>query len=267
VKQKELQSGQVGLVLLVVMGLLISLVLSVALRSLADTTLSRQERESGAAFSLAEGGIENALNELRQGTVNTGNVTIGDSTGNVTGFYTVQELESHSLYLAEGDTAQIDLTDYTGATITLRWTKKNTAEDPGCGVEGSGTVPAAIEVTQIPTTGATKRAYYNPSSCHAALTTSNSFAVSSGVNATYLSAKNHPIEVGSEGVLRVKMIYHGATLQVVGAAGSPLTTQLYLVKSVAGGGDAKQEIEVKRGLDASGSVFDYAVFAAGTIVK
>ena len=253
-KQKELQSGQVGLVLLVVMGLLISLVLSVALRSLADTTLSRQERESGAAFSLAEGGIENALNELRQGTVNTGNVTIGDSTGNVTGFYKVQEL-------------QIDLTDYTGATITLRWTKKNTAEDPGCGVEGSGTVPAAIEVTQIPTTGATKRAYYNPSSCHAALTTSNSFAVSSGVNATYLSAKNHPIEVGSEGVLRVKMIYHGATLQVVGAAGSPLTTQLYLVKSVAGGGDAKQEIEVKRGLDASGSVFDYAVFAAGTIVK
>jgi hypothetical protein len=46
-----------------------------------------------------------------------------------------------------------------------------------------------------------------------------------------------------------------------------MSTQLYLIQARAAGGDAQKEIEVRRGLDAPGAVFDFALFSGTTIVK
>lgn len=74
---------------------------------------------------------------------------------------------------------------------------------------------------------------------------------------------SYSVPVGTT-VLRIKPIYAGATVSV---SGDGLNDQLYLIQSSATGGDAKKAIEVKRGLDAPPSIFDFAVFTAGTIVK
>jgi len=69
------KSGQIGLILLVVMSLVIAIAMSLASRSLSDTVLSRQESESSKAFRLAETGVEQALNALRTSGVPNGAIT------------------------------------------------------------------------------------------------------------------------------------------------------------------------------------------------
>lgn len=263
---KKLLNGQIGLLLLIVMGIVVALVMSVASRSLSDTMLSRQERESSAAFSVAETGIENAMNELRD-TTNTAPIS-GQLTGLgnfVTGNYKVDEVQDYSLFVREGETAHLDTTGFTGA-LTISWTRKS---DPTENItttpcaEGSGLAPAAIEVTAISTAGV-KRNYYNPAGCNPGV---NGFTTGTAPGGeVYLSKITYtvPVVVPPITSVRIKPIYAGATIV---ATGTGLTTQLYVINSRAVGGDAQKEIEVKRGLEAAPSVFDFALFTQGTIIK
>lgn len=264
--QNNYPRGQVGLLLLVIMGIVVALVMSIASRSLSDTVLSRQERESSAVFSVAETGIENALNSLRGGVVPPP-ASFQDSTNLVTGNYKVDSLTSYTLHVKELETAQLDLSTYgPPSTLNISWTKTDdTSENPSTCIEGSGNAPAAIEVMAIaglsnPVT--TKFAYYNPH-CASLGVGANGFASSGAGSNPYLSSVVYTIPPNTT-ILRIKPIYSGATISVTG---TNLPTQLYVIKSKAVGGDAQKEIEVKRGLSAPASIFDFALFSANTIVK
>jgi hypothetical protein len=266
--QKNTRSGQVGLLLLVIMGVVIALVMSVASRSLSDTVLSRQERESSAAFSVAETGIEKAMNEIKAvgGTQLGGTPITGSLTGLsnlVSGGYSVEASTNYGLFVKEGETAHLDLSTYV-PTLTIAWTRKaDPVENIATCTEGSGNAPAAIEISAFAGDTVT-RSYYNPAGSGCNLS-SNGFASSSDGGSTYRSmvTGDYSVPVGTT-ALRIKPLYTGATISV---SGSNLEEQLYLIESQAQGGDAKKEIEVKRGLDAPPSIFDFAVFTAGTIVK
>ena len=250
--QNKFPKGQVGLLLLVVMGIVVALVMSVASRSLSDTVLSRQERESSAAFAVAETGVERALNILRTtpGSVNDTKFDVG---GFVEGNYRVDSMTSYNLYVKELDVAQLDVAGFTG-DLEISWTKDSPSENLPCG-EGSGHL-AAIEVVAISST-AVSRSYYNPYNCSPG---SNNFAESNDGGAEYRSTISY--NVSGFTAVRIKPIYSGATISV---AGSSLPTQLYLIKSRAVGGDAQKEIEVTRGLNASPAIFDFALMAGGVI--
>lgn len=250
--------GQVGLLLLVVMGLVVGIALSLASRSLSDTVLSRQESESAKAFRLAETGIEQALNQLRQGTVPDTLPLSGD--GAFSGNATVGEQDVFGLYVKEGEQAHLDVTNYTG-NLDITWTRTaDMRENPSSCNEGSGNAPAAIEVIAHRADGTARFAYYNPSGC----SLGNNFTDSSAGSNGYRSrVSSYAVGLGVVAV-RIRPIYADATIQV---SGSGLLTQLYLIQSQAEGGDAKKEIEVKRGLDAPASVFDYALFSGSGIEK
>ena len=251
--QNKFPKGQVGLLLLVVMGIVVALVMSVASRSLSDTVLSRQERESSAAFAVAETGVERALNILRTTPGSVGNTTFSDAGGLVTGNYKAN-LTTYSLFVKEGETAHLNVGGFTG-NLGISWTRKDSPSEQNllCN-EGSGHL-AAIEVSAIsPTTVA--RSYYNPFNCDPGL---NGFATSSDGGASFLSTVDYFVPDGTT-VVRIKPIYSGATIAVMG-----LSDQMYLVKSRATGGDAQKEIEVKRGLNAPPAIFDFALMAGGVI--
>lgn len=258
--QKRWLDGQIGLLLLVIMGIVIALVMSVASRSLSDTVLSRQERESSAAFSIAETGVENAMNALRSpgpGVI-AGNLSGLDNF--VTGTYMVADLKSYSLFVREGETAHLDTTDFSGI-LTISWTRKtDKSENITTCTEGSNAAPAAIEISEINATGV-KHSYYNPAGCSPQNNGFDSSTIDGGD--VYRSSIQYLVPANTVAV-RIKPIYAGAMIAVVG---ENLKTQLHLINSQAAGGDAKKEIEVKRGLDAPASIFDYAIFAGGTIIK
>jgi len=258
--KKYVRSGQVGLLLLVIMGVVVALVMSVASRSLSDTVLSRQERESSAAFSVAETGIEKAMNEIKsQG----GDVAGGPLTGLsdfVIGEYNVSPTTTYGLFVKEGETAHLDLSTYV-PTLTISWTKKaDGVENITTCTEGSQNSPAALEINAFAGANVT-RSYYNPANCSPG---ANGFSTSSDGGSEYRSKiATYSVPIGTT-IIRIKPIYAGSTILV---SGDGLNDQLYLIQSSATGGDAKKAIEVRRGLTAPPSIFDFAVFTAGTIVK
>jgi len=170
------------------------------------------------------------------------------------------------LYVREGETAHLDLSTYV-SNLNVMWTKKaDKAENIATCMEGSGQAPAAIEISAITAT-TVNRAYFNPHGCNPG---SNGFVSSADAGNEFLSKIAAPISyavpVGTIAI-RIKPIYAGATVSVSSATGVALKDQLYLIQSKALTTDVRKEIEVRRGLDAPPSIFDYAVFSAGTIVK
>lgn len=259
-------SGQVGLMLLVIMGLVVGLVMSIASRSLFDTVLTRQERENTAAFTLAESGVEQALSELSQGTSNSNWTTIEgtDLSGIYQANYAVDLLSSFEMSVHEGEGIEIDLATFPSASLTVDWTRNGSAsENPACsgtGSEGSELTPAAMGVTIIGTGGVTRRAYYNPANC---TISGNGFAASNASSQVEYRSSQIVSKQAGDQVMRLTPIYNNATIRVTGVG---LTDAMFRVASVATGGDSQKEIEVKRSRDAAGSVFDFAVFSGGTIV-
>lgn len=257
------RSGQVGLVLLVVMGVVMAIAMSLASRSLSDTVLSRQEQESSVAFRLAETGVESALNSIRTGSLPAG-LTALPGSGIFSGNYGISQLKTLSLFVREGDVATLDLTGYNPANpLLIKWTRRvDEGENLTCVGAGSGLAPSALEVmTRQAAANTVTFNYYNPNGCAVA---GNGFTVSSAGSGDYRSQVSFSVPVGTTG-LRLRPLYADATVAVE-AVNLP-ATQLYLIESKAEGGDAKKEIQVTRGLDAAPSIFDYALFSGSTIVK
>lgn len=254
------RSGQIGLMLLLVTGLVVSLVLSIASRVITDTSLSRQEKENNESFAIAESGVEQALLSLSQGQTDLSNIPLSNTGSVVSGNFDLMASSSFDMYLKEGETAQIDLTG-TPSNIVLKWGKDG--EDPGTCTEGTGTAPAAVEVSIFLSTAVVNRAYYNPNRCAATLATTNNFAASSAISGTFVNSQNIALPANAI-FMRVKPLYNGTTVNV---SGTNLKSQLYKVQSFAAGADSRSDIEVARSLDAAGSVFDFALFSNTTIVK
>jgi len=247
--------GQIGLILLIIMGVVVSLVLSIASRSLSDTVLSRQEKESSVAFSLAETGVENALSALTQDPNVSGETILSDLK------YNIENLSTYEMYVKELESAHLDMDG--AVSLNIMWTKKTDAAEniTSCNNESGGS-PAAIEITDIQNDGTIIRSYYNAAGC--SLNTVNGFLDGTSDGGTdYRSMSTYNVTANSD-FLRIRPIYTGATISVSGIG---LPKQQYVINSQAIGGDAQKEIEVRRGLDAPASVFDFAVFAGGTIVK
>jgi len=140
-------SGQVLLVILLIMAVGLTMGLAVVSRSVTDVSISRQEEESVRVFSVAEAGIEEAL---RLGYAPAGTIEIGGITATVdqTDLGKTQEFSFPGEYEA-GDVQTLWLVEhkedgtldtnnkYSEGTVEVYW-----------GEEGGGTAPA-LEVTLI----------------------------------------------------------------------------------------------------------------------
>lgn len=257
----KVRSGQVGLLLLVIMGLVVGIALSLASRSLGDTVLSRQESESAKAFRLAESGVEQALNALRQDTSTTSTLSLSGE-GDFSGSTSIGGSTAFGLYVKEGEQAHLDVGSFAPGNLTIQWTKiTDTRENPATCSAGSGNSPAAIEIIAHKTDGTASFSYLNPYDCTPETNGFESTAVAADDG--YRSRATYGVAAGVAAV-RIRPLYSDSTIAV---SGSGLSTQLYLIQSKAAGGDAQKEIEVKRGLDAPASVFDYAIFSGSSIEK
>lgn len=255
------RSGQVGLLLLVIMGLIVGIALSLASRSLGDTVLSRQESESAKAFRLAESGVEQALNILRSDSSNSSQLSLTGE-GDFSGTTSIEGQTTFGLFVKEGEQAHLDVIGFAPGQLNILWTRTNDAhENPATCNSGSGNAPAALEIIAHKTDGSAAFAYINPYNCTPE--TNNFSDVAIAGTDGYLSSASYNVGIGVSAV-RIRPLYADATIAVSGVG---LSTQLYLIQSRAAGGDAQKEIEVKRGLDAPASVFDFALFSGGSIEK
>lgn len=138
-------SGQILILVLLIVVVTLAVGLSVASRNLTNLKTSTQTGESQRAFTAAEGGVEDALSQLKSLTsgitagssVNLPTQTIGDVKTDVS----VKASNVYQSIIEEGFVGQIPLLNTSATGVRIEWALSADAAESA--------VPASIEVTII----------------------------------------------------------------------------------------------------------------------
>lgn len=231
------QTGQIGLVVLLIAAVLLTVGVGVASESVQVQKTTRQETESSETFSAAEDAVEWALGQdLSSLGTYTGSWTQGDVTVNS------QPSTTYSRTLDQGESAQVSLVG-TNGNFTVTW---NSSGD-------CNTTSASIIITTLDSSGLVRNAYTR-SQCAGAR--GDGFSVSGVTDSGDFSS----VEVPSGGypIARIKAVYANTEIQVSGLAGN----QQYTVTATAAKNSGEtRAVQVTKDLPAVPWIFDYALFS------
>lgn len=256
-QKKESQSGQAGLVVMLIMVVLLTLGISIASRSTQDVTQSTQEQETSRVFDAAEAGIEQALSGVLTATDGNVNVDIGNG---LLASYSVEEMNSLEVRLNEGHVVGVDLSGYTG-DVTIQWSKVS-----NCSTED----PASLEVSIFNSSTNTVRRLAFAGCSHAGdqfISASNlpSWSVAAG-SAPYSYSATVLIALG-EDLMRIRPVYNDSHVKVSGGVTFPV--QYHRISSQATNpiSGETRAVEVDRTFPTAPSIFDYVLFSGAGIAK
>lgn len=259
------QSGQIGLVVLLLMTALLTLGVGAVTQSTSDLRDTRQETEASIAFNQAEAGVEVALAQLEDPaviasfvnnpseTTLTGNFTNTDTQTDVE--YTIEKVFSiTNVLLKENETIEVNLDGATfGDKLFFNWDNCNTAIEVMFFVENSGTASVqrhALSRTPSP-------------SCPEA----SNYPGFTTVSGTYESTIT-PVVTGGNNLrlVRIRAI-GGDTSVTVTTEGWPLPVQSYRITSTASqqNSDEVKVVELTKSVEALPAIFDFALFSGETI--
>ena len=254
------ETGQVALIVLLVMVVMLTLGIAVAQRGVTDVRIAQQEEDSARAFQAAEAGIEEALSTLVGGSGSFGedtsyDVTVGQAGSS--GFVFGQPV-------AAGEVVYVNLA---GASPGMNRLDVYFME---IGKDDCDVTPAAVEVMILSSPGGNTRVRRE------------GFDISSrGNNFDQVTKGNYSFEgvsfcakatvnlTGNDQQVRIRPLYNRA---VVGVDPQPANATLpnqYLQVESVGQTEAgvTRAVTVKRSEPQLPPIFDYALFSGGGIIK
>lgn len=296
---KKASSGQALLLLLLSMGAILTVVLSVASRSITDVSITSKDEESLRAFSAAEAGVERALIAPPSGGGTVSN-EVDTSTQKPSSYAAVVTPNVpvngyvYPVALSSGDTGTVWFVDHTSTGAIDNNCNGNTCYkgasiDVCWGRPGGQNV--AIEVSVLYSAGGNLeigRGAYDPDSVRRgsnrfsspaiAGTTSTpctiagrTFAFQTTVNFSSLSSNlTAPVYNGNGAMkfMRVRLLYNtGEEFFGVRTLARDLPSQGQLVSSTGTAGNATRKVEVVNLYPEMPSIFDAALFSPPAIVK
>ncbi|MFZ1721441.1 MAG: hypothetical protein WAU07_02965 [Microgenomates group bacterium] len=246
------QSGQVAVVVLLIMVVLLTIGLSIATRTTQEVFLSQQQAESSRVFNAAETGVEDALSQDFEAL--TGSVTNVTTIDGVDVNYTISASDTLETRLTEGLSAMVDLNQSVSGNLTVRWARETPCNDK-----------ASLIFSIYYMTGGRNRVRHvavGPNSgCR-----SDGFTNGNPINVDgYTMGYNLPVTVNDRFV-RIKAVYNDTHVSV---SGNNLPDQFYNVRSEASNeqGDEQRTIQVTRTLSVAPSIMDYAVYSGASLLK
>lgn len=249
------QSGQVGVITLLVMGVLLTMGLSVASNINRDLEISRQESETTRVFTGAEAGVEEALSNLEfEGDQTTGSVTTIDE---VTVDYTINRLYNLETRIFEGVTVGVDVTGAAdGNILQIVWSKEDDC--------GSTDIASLLVGVYYNDAGTQRVRYYTASGCDRG----DGFGTPSAVNIDGYRRRLSLTLTSEDTLVRIKPLYSDAHIRVRPNSWS-LPEQGVSIRSQASSvpGQEVRSITVNRSLPTAPSVMDYALVSGTTILK
>ena len=267
---RQLQAGQIILVLLLVMTIALTISLSVITHTITSIRTSTEEENSQRAFSAAEAGIEKALQESTGSSGRFGqNTSYQTSIAPLSG---VDILLNNGTFILKDDAADLWLSTYPGYTnpwtgpLTIYWGTTADVCDPD---EGVNTM-AALEIVIISgSKSAPSVAHYPVDPCSARQAFNNFEFISPGGgtvgNKTFAYKKT--IDTITNGLLmRIMPLYSSATVGVRGCDRNNVCTSLpsqgTLVTSV-GTSDTTQRkiVGLKENPKLPIQIFPYVIFS------
>lgn len=266
------QSGQVAVVVLLIMAVLLVLGLSLASRTTQEALISSQEEDTTRVFNAAETAVEEALSKLSKGEPIAAGSPIGVNTSNLpdntSATYTLTAETDLSGTITQGMSASVFLTDT--SPFTIHW---GSASD--CNNNASLIVSlyyssgGTTKVKHLPLkpvgcyTDGSKAVGFTDSVSDTG-TYKNKYAISFGAAPWQLAAGEVPQ------ILRIKALYKDAEF---GISGITLPSQKDVVRAeasdskVEGGSQEKRAIEVSRTKPAPPAILDYSLYSGGSLNK
>lgn len=250
------QSGQIGVIILLIMVVLLTAGLSLATRTTQELFLSQQTADSARVFNAAEAGIEQALStDLNfAGTETTGSVSsVDDATVN----YTIKKVDILETRLFEGVTVMVDTTGVVnGQGLVVEWSKET-----NCATQDPASLMASIYSVNA---GVTSVRFQALRGCDRA----DGFTASvTQAGSPYYFRHNLALQT-NDVIVRLTPMYNDTHIRVAGD-GWTLPVQYYNIRSEAQNteGDEVRIVEVNRTLPTAPSVMDYAVYSGTTLDK
>jgi hypothetical protein len=248
--RKNQQSGQVALVVLLIMIVILTIGLSWVSQSLTDIKISLNEKEALRAFSAAEAGIEEILrlpSPLAAGTYNV-NVESG-LTANVSvaaiGEGLVQTVD-------KGEAINIFLTGSTASSLTINWIDETKPDETD--------VAASLEVIVYNSAYTFSRYAFSPDSL------GNDFtAVLTNPAGNFMRQTTVSVNPPGDVLVRIRPLYDKATVMVASNNSSLPAQQYGITSTVSGLGNKTSQIVVTRTIATVPTVFDYVLFSGGNI--
>ncbi len=245
------QSGQVAVVVLLIMVVLLTIGLSIATRTTQEVFLSQQQSESSRVFNAAETGVEDALSQDFDSL--SGAETDVATIDGVDVSYTITPSDVLETRLTEGLSAMVRLDNAVNGNLEVRWARENPCNEKASLIFSVYSYTSGRNrVRHIPV---------GPPGCGSDNFDNAQNSNSSGYTLRYnLSVNNNDLFV------RIKAVYHDTHIRV---AGNNMPDQFYRVRSEASNtfGDEQRTIQVTRTLPVAPSIMDYAVYSGAALVK
>lgn len=269
------QSGQVAVVVLLIMAVLLVLGLSLASQTTQEALISSQEEDTTRVFNAAETAVEEALSKLSKGqTIPADAPETVNSTylpPNTSATYTLTEDTTLSGLITQGMSSTIFLPAPITTSFNIDW---STTTD----CDSTGSLIVSLYYTSGGVTKV-KHAAIKPNGCY----TSDSgkavgFTDSTSIAGTYkfrysttLNAAPWSLVAGDvPQLLRIKAVYEDVEFVMGGIS---LPSQKDIIHAEANDtqtGDGSQEqraIEVTRTKPAPPVLFDYSLYSGGSLSK
>lgn len=247
-------SGQVALIVLLIMVVVLTIGLSLVSQSLTDMKISLNEKEALRAFSAAEAGIEDLLSQSSLPTI-TQDFTVPVASG-LNATVTVSPTgEEAKQTINDDETMTVNLNGASATTLNVDWIDKNMSDET--------TNKASIEVVIYANNYTFKRYAFCPDdSCRGDGFTSVSTTTSKFYRRAAITGINSTTDI----LARIRPLYNKATIMVSSNGNLPL--QQYNLKSVViVAGDKTSQIVVTRTIPVIPTIFDYVLFTGGDITK
>jgi hypothetical protein len=256
------ESGQIAIVVLLIMVVMLTVGLSLATRTTQEVFLSQQDAESTRIFNAAETGIEEALSYDFSSVTGTQSFTLDviedvDISGTIT---SSNVLETH---LPEGAAVHLDLEGYIGLSVAIRWSYVDSCS-------GSASILASIyyveTVAGVQRVGVIHDAFA-PGDCRnddfSPITTNPP-----GSDYTRQKTVQLPPASGRTYLFaRFRAVYRDTPIRISG--GTTLPTQFFTIRSDADSaiGEESRSIQVGRTLSGAPSIMDYSLYSGVGIVQ
>ena len=253
------QSGQVGIIIILIMVVLLTFGLSLASRSTREVALSQQEEESNRVFNAAEVGVERALAtslDFQSEELTQTDVLIPGTDSSLD--YNIRKNRILETRLVEGTTAMIRMKDQTTSlptAIYIDWSRETDCT--------TSRKPSSLIVSVYNTTAGVNTVRYVS---FGACTRNDGITVAAAGQNGYFRRATITTLAGDQ-FLRIKTVYNDTSLRV--SAPTTLPIQAYDIRSQASStlGNETRAVEVKRTLSVAPSVMDFALFSGSTLVK
>ena len=292
--ESRMKSGQILILVLLIVVVSLAVGLSVASRNLTNLRISTQTEESQRAFSAAEGGVEDVLSRLNAISLEPAvldpagytlpSIRVGDE---IDATVNVKGRNVYETTVPLGEVAQITLINpgppesYYSGTLSVEWLK--TGEEEAaieltliCDTSTNAANCLSTTADQKSTAYSQNRFAFMPNTISGltgfrdCVTASPAPPCSIATTAGYqYKVSLNLLDVNNKArILRIKPFDKPVSVLISGSA-SPLPTQIYEINSVA-----KTDIGITRRvqvnrtvLPALPAVFDYVLYSEGDIVK